>query len=98
MSWRGCCGTRKGFGSKSLHDRVRPIVAVGMPIAEHPPHRSGVRDSRTGLPPWVIDAEALIRPRMKDARERGLFDGPNVHSMATVIRTNEPRLPIMHTS
>jgi hypothetical protein len=27
----------------------------------------GVRDSRTGLPPWVFDGEAFARPRMKDA-------------------------------
>jgi hypothetical protein len=30
----------------------------------------GERHSRTGLPPRVINGEALIGPRVKDARER----------------------------
>src|SRR4029077_17109161 len=38
----------------------------GMLIAEHPRTDPGVRDSRTGLPPWVVDGEAFARPRMKD--------------------------------
>jgi hypothetical protein len=35
-----------------------------------------VRNSRTGLPPWVSNGEALVRPRMKDSgfREPGVGD------------------------
>ena len=42
-------------------------IAVGMLIAEHPRTDPGVRDSRTGLPPWVFDGEAFARPRIKDS-------------------------------
>ncbi len=46
-------------------DRGRDARCPGTPRTD-----PGVRDSRTGLPPRVIDGETLIRPRMKDARER----------------------------
>src|SRR5258708_13431668 len=37
---------------------VRDFIAVGMPIAEHPRTDPGERDSRTGLPPWVVNGES----------------------------------------
>jgi len=41
-------------------------IAVGMRIAAHPRTDPGGRDSRTGLPPRVLDGEANAGPRMKD--------------------------------
>lgn len=47
-----------------------------MPITGHPPHRSRVRDPRTGLRPRVFDGKALVGPRMNDSRawEPGVGD------------------------
>ena len=43
-------------------------IAVGMPIAWHPPHRPPyMPDSGIRFLPRVLDGEALLRPRMKDA-------------------------------
>ena len=43
-------------------------IAVGTHIAMRPRTKPYVRLSRIRLPPWVFDGEALIRPRMLDAR------------------------------
>jgi hypothetical protein len=47
--------------------RERQRVAVGTPITERPPHRTGPQLSRIRLPPRVSDGEALPRPRMEDS-------------------------------
>ena len=44
-----------------------PEIAVGTPIAGRPRIDPSVRDSRTGLPPWVFDGEPPVRPWMKDS-------------------------------
>src|ERR1700737_3227915 len=38
----------------------------------------GERDSRTGLPPWVLDGEKFGRPRMKDTNCPNLAGGLRV--------------------
>src|SRR5258708_23990045 len=50
-----------------------------MPIAEHPRTDPGERDSRTGLPPWVINGEAhkqlLVHDQASGTRLPGSVSG-----------------------
>jgi hypothetical protein len=50
-------------------------IAVGMPIAEHPRTDPGERDSRTGLPPWVINGEAHKQLLVHDQASGTRFPG-----------------------
>jgi hypothetical protein len=55
---------QRKWGPVWLRGEIR--IAVGTYIAMRPPHKT-VR-AAFPLPPWVFDGEALIRPRMLDAR------------------------------
>jgi hypothetical protein len=60
----GADGTRT---RESLQENQQ-LIAVGTPVTGRPRTDPGGRDSRTGLPPRVLDRKAGFRPRVKDAR------------------------------
>ena len=49
---------------------AKSFVAVGMPIAWHPPHKTVRARLRIRLPPWMCGDKACIRIRMQDTRGR----------------------------
>src|SRR6202047_2609614 len=55
--------------------------AEGTVITDRPPPRSGGRDSRTRLQPWVCDGETLVRIRMKDLRFGNPVGAQPVHPL-----------------
>lgn len=45
-------------------------IAVEIPLLSTPRTDPSVRDSRTGLPPWVVDGKPPFGPWMKDSDRR----------------------------
>ena len=43
-----------------------PPFAVGTRTTPRPRHKTGVRNYRTGLPPWMFDGKSILRPGVKD--------------------------------
>jgi hypothetical protein len=46
----------------------RRPVAVGKWVTPPPGTKPGVRNYRTGLPPWMFDGKSILRPGVKDLR------------------------------
>jgi hypothetical protein len=59
--------------------RMRIGIAVGTRITTRPRTQPDMRLSRIRLPPWVFDGEALIGPRVLDARTREPLSGQLRH-------------------
>jgi hypothetical protein len=70
-------GHMSGLGQPETPERS----AVGTVIADRPRPNPCERDSRTRLPPWVHDGEALVRVWMKDSRLREPVGGQPVHPL-----------------
>ena len=73
----------------------KTMIAVGTPIAGRPPRTDpSMRNSRTRLPPWVLDDEAIIGPGVKDSRcgqpGRGDFRHPLPRQVILLYASGKP--------
>jgi hypothetical protein len=56
--------------AEKVRSREYLAVAVGIPIARHPPHKTVRALLRIRLPPWIFGVKVCNRIRVQDARGR----------------------------
>src|ERR1700746_2490196 len=86
-------GMESPFSGNVAEDWLWSRIAVGIPVTRYPRSDPSERNSRTGLPPWVSDGEALVGPRMKDARLRkpGVGDLRDPYPRQVVLLATTPK-------